>query len=128
MRQIILRLTVVALTFAVGVTCAASYHVFPTYRAAVLDAREATLRDGLFRMRKMIDQFAADKGSLPQSLDDLVSAGYLREIPVDPFTGRGDWVVLVGDDPNSPKGGKGVIDVRSASSAKAREGTPYKEW
>ena len=56
------------------------------YNRTVLAAKEATLREDLFTMRKLIDQYAADKGKLPQSLDDLQSAGYIHEIPVDPMT------------------------------------------
>lgn len=128
MRQIVLRLTIALLTFVIGVTCAISYRVHSSYHISVLRAREAVLRDDLFQMRKLIGQYAADKGSLPKSLDDLVSAGYLRGIPEDPFTGRRDWIVVVGDDPNLSEGGKGIIDVLSASLATSREGAPYKAW
>jgi general secretion pathway protein G len=100
----------------------------PMYQQAVLHARETSLRDNLYTMRKMIDQYAADKGTLPQSLDDLASAGYIREIPEDPITQQKDWNVVMGDDPNSPEGGQGVIDVRSSSSDISTEGTPYNTW
>ena len=100
----------------------------PQYQKAVLHAREAVLRDDLFQMRKLIDQYAADKGKLPGSLEDLVSAGYMREIPEDPITGGRDWNVIVGDDPNALEGGQGIIDVRSTSSDISTEGTPYSEW
>ena len=60
--------------------------VLPQYQRTVVVARESVLKDDLFQMRKMIDQYAADKGKLPQSLDDLVNDGYLRELPVDPIT------------------------------------------
>ena len=93
-----------------------------------MQTREAVLRDDLHKMRELIDQFGADKGRLPQSLDDLVSEGYLREIPIDPFTGQRDWAVATGDDPNSSEGGTGVTDVHSASAETSSEGTPYSEW
>ena len=128
MRQIVLRLTVALLAFVFGVACAISYSTYASYQLTVLHAREATLRDSLFRMRNLIDQHAADKGSPPQSLDDLVSSGYLREIPEDPFTGQRDWVVVVGDDPSSSATGRGMVNVHSASSGMSREGTRYKEW
>ena len=86
------------------------------------------MRDNLFQMRKMIDQYAADKGALPQSLDDLIRAGYMHEIPVDPITQKKDWRIVMGDDPMSNEGGKGIVDVRSASTAKSSEGTSYSEW
>lgn len=100
----------------------------PQYQKAVLHAREATLRDDLFQMRKLIDQYAADKGQLPQSADDLVSAGYMREIPVDPMTREKDWNFSTGEDPNSPEGKQGIIDVHSSSQDTSSEGTPYSDW
>ena len=89
---------------------------------------EAVLRDDLSKLRSLIDQYAADKQKLPQSLDELVSAGYMREIPKDPITGQPDWQVTTGDDPNSSSGEQGVTDVHSASSDVSSEGTPYNEW
>lgn len=100
----------------------------PLYNQVVLSAREATLKDDLHQMRKMIDQYAADKGKLPQSLEDLVSSSYMREIPNDPITGEKDWAVEFGDDPNSPAGGQGVINVRSASGESASDGSRYSDW
>jgi general secretion pathway protein G len=100
----------------------------PQYQRGVLHAREAVLRDDLFQMRKLIDQYAADKGKLPQSLEDLVSSGYMREIPEDPFTGERTWNVVTGDDPNSTEGGQGVIDVHSLSTDISSDGKPYSEW
>ena len=91
-------------------------------------ASEAVLRDDLFKMRTLIDQFAADKGRLPQSLDELVTSGYMREVPVDPFTGSKDtWQPVPGEDPNSD-GGSGIVGVHSGSTEVSSEGTPYSEW
>lgn len=129
MRRKILRLVVAFLAVIIVVVGAISYRAMTIHRITVLRAREAVLRDDLLKMRKLIEQYAADKGSLPKSLDQLVSAGYLREIPLDPFTGQRDWVVVVGRDPNLSEGGEGIIDVRSASSlATSRERAPYKKW
>ena len=83
--------------------------------------------DDLLQMRKMIDQYAADQGKLPQSLDDLVKAGYLHQIPEDPITKKTDWKLITGEDPSS-KGKRGIIDIRSSSSEKSTEGKPYNEW
>lgn len=102
--------------------------VLPQYQKTILHTREAVLRDDLFKMRSLLDQYAADKGKLPQSLDDLVTEGYLRELPVDPFTGQKDWTVVTGDDPNSSSGEQGVTDIHSASTDVSSEGTPYSEW
>ena len=128
MRRSILRFVVVLLTIIIGVSGAMSYRVITRHRITVLRARESVLRDDLSQMRKLIDRYAADKGSQPKSLDDLVRAGYLREIPKDPFTGEKDWIVVVDDDPNLSDGGEGIIDVHSASLATSREGTSYREW
>jgi general secretion pathway protein G len=128
MRHVVLRLGVALLTFVIGVSCAISYRAVSLHRANVLIAREAVLRDDLFQMRSFIDQYAVDRGARPKSLDDLVGAGYLRELPKDPFTGHRDWLVVVRDDPNLSQDLDGIIDVHSACLAKSREGTPYKEW
>ena len=85
------------------------------------------MRDDLSQMRKLIDQYAADKGKLPQSLEELARAEYMREIPDDPITGKKDWRVIIGEYP-SGKDAKGIVDIRSASSNKSTEGTPYSEW
>ncbi len=102
--------------------------VLPQYQKTIMHTREAVLRDDLFKMRSLLDQYAADKGKLPQSLDDLVAEGYMRELPVDPFTGQKDWTVVTGEDPNSSSGEQGVVDVHSASTDQSSEGTPYSEW
>src|SRR6266705_3403105 len=100
----------------------------PQYQKTIMHARETVLRDDLFKMRSLIDQYAADKGKLPQSLDDLVTAGYMRELPKDPITDNRDWVIATGDDPYSTQGGTGITDVHSASGDVSSEGTPYSEW
>jgi general secretion pathway protein G len=102
--------------------------VLPQYQRTILATREAVLRDDLNNLRKLLDQYAADKQKLPQSLEDLVSAGYLREVPKDPITGQQDWTVTTGEDPNSSNGEQGVTDVHSSSGDTSSEGTPYSEW
>src|SRR6266550_9632789 len=86
----------------------------PQYQKTILATREAVLRDDLSKLRTLIDQYAADKQKLPQSLDELVSSGYMRELPKDPITGQADWTVTTGDDPNSSAGEQGVTDVHSS--------------
>jgi len=100
----------------------------PQYQKTILVTREAVLRDDLHKLRMLIDQFATDKQKLPQSLDDLVAEGYMREIPKDPMTGETDWAVTTGEDPNSSKGDQGVTDVHSSSPDTSSEGTPYNQW
>lgn len=100
------------------------------YRNSVTAAREAVLKEDLFRMRDAIDQYYADKGEYPASLDLLVSEGYLREIPVDPFTrSRDTWqTILAEPDPNNPTSSVGIYDVKSGSDQTALNGTKYSEW
>lgn len=120
--------TLLELMIVISIIIILAAVALPQYQKATIRARETVLRDDLFQMRKVIDQYAADKGKLPQSLDDLVSGGYLREIPIDPMTNERDWNVVTGEDPNSSEGSQGVIDVKSSSPDTSTEGTPYSEW
>ena len=120
--------TLLELMIVISVIIILAVIVMPQYLRTVQQAREATLRDDLFQMRKVVDQYAADKGKLPQSLEDLVSAGYLREVPIDPMTEGRDWNVEMGQDPLSADGGQGVTDVHSSSSEVGADGRPYNQW
>jgi len=120
--------TLLELMIVISIIIILAAITLPQYQKTIMHTREAVLRDDLFKMRSLIDQFAADKGRLPQSLDELVSEGYLREIPVDPFTGQKDWAITTGEDPNSLTGEQGMIDVHSSSSETSTEGTPYSQW
>lgn len=120
--------TLLELMIVISIIIILAIIVLPQYQKTVLQARESVLKDDLAQMRKLLDQYAADKGQLPQSLDDLASSGYLREVPVDPITGEKDWNVVMGQDANSAEGGQGVVDVRSSSGDLSTEGTPYSEW
>ena len=101
----------------------------PNYRAAIIQAKEAVLKENLFRFRDVIDQYQADKGKYPASLEALVTDGYVRTIPKDPITGGRDWTEIPADpDPDSPGEAPGIFDVHSASEGTALDGTPYKEW
>ena len=100
------------------------------YEKSVQHAREATLHQDLMVMRQAIDNYTLDKQAAPQSLDDLVQAGYLRQVPKDPMTGAADWVpqfdsVVLSPDQTST----GMTDVHSTSSRVSPfENTPYNEW
>jgi general secretion pathway protein G len=110
----------------VGVLAAVA---LPNYKTAILSSKEATLRQDLFIFRDTIDQFYADKGRYPASLDELREQGYLRRVPNDPITGAPDWeLVFAEPDPDNPADQPGVYDVKSASTATALNGTPYNEW
>ena len=119
----LLELMIVMFIMVILVTVA-----LPQYQRSVLHAKESVLKTDLFKMRSLIDQYAADKGKLPQSLDDLVTSNYMRDIPVDPITEEKTWNVVTGEDPNSKEGEQGVIDVHSLSEDTSTEGTPYSQW
>jgi general secretion pathway protein G len=120
--------TLLELMIVISIIIILAAVALPQYQKTIMHARETVLRDDLFRMRSLIDQYSADKGKLPQSLDDLVSAGYMRETPTDPITEQKDWNIVTGDDPYSTEGGSGVIDIHSSSSETSTEGTPYSDW
>ena len=100
------------------------------YKSSVVHAREATLKEDLFRMRDAIDQYYADKGQWPATLDALVSDGYMRKVPEDPFTKNNtSWQTVPSEpDPNNPIAEAGVYDIKSGSDATALDGTKYADW
>ena len=120
--------TLLELMIVISIIIILAAITLPQYQKTIMHTREAVLRDDLFKMRSLLDQFAADKGRLPQSLDELVSDGYIRDIPLDPFTGQKDWAITTGEDPTSLTGEQGVTDVHSSSTEVSSEGTPYSEW
>ena len=99
----------------------------PAYRNTIQQARETVLQENLWQMRRAIDQYGADKGKLPQSLDDLVQGGYLREKPVDPITEEANWEEIQGDNVN-PDDGQGVIDVKSKADGEDSAGKKYEDY
>ena len=101
----------------------------PVYNQSVVQARESVLRSNLSTLRSVISQYTLDKQKAPQSLDDLVQGGYLRQIPVDPMTRQTNWEVkeedvLMSVDQQEP----GIWDVHSAASGIASDGTSYSTW
>lgn len=97
----------------------------PLYLERVDEARETTLRHNLVGLRQVIDQFYRDKGRYPKSLDELVLERYVRSVPVDPITGRGDTWVLV---PAREGLTDAVFDVKSGASGRAKDGSAYAQW
>jgi len=101
----------------------------PVYNQSIVQARESVLRSNLSTLRSVISQYTLDKQKAPQSLDDIVTAGYLRQIPMDPMTKQTNWEVVQEDlllavDQQDP----GITDVHSASTANATDGTAYNTW
>ncbi len=101
----------------------------PTYQRSVLQARETVLKQNLWQMRRSIDQYATDKGKLPQSLQDLVDGGYLREIPVDPLNEeKKEWDEIQGEDIYSSEGEQGLKDIKSLAQGADSDGKNYTEY
>ena len=102
----------------------------PLYQKAIIRSKEAVLRNNLFTLRTLIDEYTFDKEKAPQSLEDLVSEGYLREMPMDPFTRRRDsWKPIMEEAMQSVSQREpGIFDVHSGADGKSLDGTPYNEW
>jgi len=101
----------------------------PIYNQSILRAKESVLRQNLFTLRSVISQYTLDKQKAPQSLDDIVQAGYLKSIPKDPMTGEANWQVeqedvLLAVDQQDP----GISDVHSASNMTSTDGSAYSTW
>jgi general secretion pathway protein G len=117
--EMVIVLTILVILAAVGVVA---------YQKIQLKAKETLLKHNLQTIRRQIDQFAADKERLPQSLEELVSEGYLKEMPIDPITGQADWEVEIGEDTVSREGGQGIVDVHSRAPGVGTDGKPYSEY
>ena len=102
----------------------------PYYQKAITRAKETVLHNNLFAMRSAIDEYAFDKQKAPHSLQDLVSDGYLRDVPKDPLTQRSDsWKLIMEDAGQAVSSSEpGVFDVRSGSALKSLDGSAYSEW
>lgn len=100
------------------------------YGTSIKAAQEATLKSNLFRMRDAIDQYYADKGRYPASLQTLVSEGYIRAVPTDPITRSTDtWTTIAAEpDPSQPSTETGIYDIKSGSEAVALDGSRYSDW
>ena len=121
--------TLIELMVVVAIILALLAMAAGRYERSLQIAREAVLKQDLQTMRNAIQQFTLDKQAAPGSLSELVSAGYLREIPVDPVTRTRDWHtdfedVLLSADQTS----NGISDVHSTSDSASMEGTPYSSW
>lgn len=100
------------------------------YRNSVISAKEAVLKENLFRLREAIDQFYADKNKYPQTLEELVTEKYIRIVPKDPFTNSTEsWQTVMSDpDPLNPSAQPGIYDVKSGYEGTALDGTSYTDW
>jgi general secretion pathway protein G len=119
--EIVIVLTIISILVSIAV---------PLYQKALLRTKESVLRNNLFTLRTVIDEYTYDKQKAPQSLEDLVREGYLRQIPEDPITNSNQtWKIIMEDALTSVNQTEpGIFDVRSGSDKISLEGTPYAEW
>ncbi|MEO7144405.1 MAG: type II secretion system protein [Bryobacteraceae bacterium] len=119
--ELMIVMTVISILVAIAV---------PIYQKSIVRAKETVLRNNLFTLRTVIDEYTYDKQKAPQTLDDLVSEGYLRQVPMDPMTGSDQsWQIVMEDALNSTNQTEpGIFDVHSGSDQKSLDGTPYAEW
>jgi general secretion pathway protein G len=117
--ELVIVMTIIVILAAIGVI---------NYQKLQLHARETVLKQNLQAMRKALDQYTADKEELPQSLENLVEMGYIREIPTDPITTEKDWKTDIEEDTISRQGGQGIVDVHSAADGTGTDGEAYSDY
>ncbi|MGA2881156.1 MAG: type II secretion system protein [Bryobacteraceae bacterium] len=102
----------------------------PIYTRSIIRSKESVLKNNLYTLRTVIDEYTYDKQKAPQTLEDLVSDGYLRQVPIDPITGTADsWKLIMEDASNTVNQTQpGIFDVRSGADGTSLEGTPYSDW
>jgi general secretion pathway protein G len=122
--------TLIELMIVMAVIAVLMSVALPIYNRSIQRSKESVLKNNLFTLRTVIDEYTYDKQKAPQTLEDLVSDGYLRQVPIDPITGSSDSWHLVMEDGNNTvnQTQPGIFDVRSGSDATSLEGTPYAEW
>jgi len=122
--------TLVELMIVMAIIAILMSVAIPIYSRSIVRAKESVLRNNLFTMRTVIDEYTYDKQKAPQTLNDLVSDGYMRQVPVDPITGTADsWRIIMEDASNTVNQSEpGIFDIRSGSDKTSLEGTPYSEW
>ncbi len=122
--------TLIEMIIVISIVMILTSIAIPVYNMHVLHAREAVLKEDLYSMRLSIDQYTQDKNKAPQALDDLVTAGYLRALPKDPFTQSSTTWEPVSDDSIQQLGQSdpGLVDVHSGSKLTGSDGTAYNTW
>ena len=122
--------TLIELMIVMAIIAVLMSVALPIYNRSIIRAKESVLKNNLFTMRTVIDEYTYDKQKAPQTLNDLVSDGYLRQVPIDPMTNTADsWKIIMEDASNTVNQSEpGFFDVRSGSEKTSLEGTPYSEW
>jgi general secretion pathway protein G len=122
--------TLIELTIVIAILVVLASIGMAQYRGSLTHAREAVLKEDLFGMRDAIDQYYADKNSYPDSIDTLVSSGYIRAVPKDPITkSDSTWQTVMSEpDPSNPTAQPGVYDIKSGADGTALDGSKFSDW
>jgi general secretion pathway protein G len=122
--------TLIELMIVMAVIAVLMSIALPIYTRSIQRSKESVLKNNLFTLRTVIDEYTYDKQKAPQTLQDLVSDGYLRQVPMDPITNSNEsWKLIMEDATNTVNQTQpGIFDVRSGSDLTSLEGTPYSEW
>lgn len=122
--------TLIELLIVVSIILILTTVILPNYRQSIIRAKEAVLKDDLHQLRSLIDQYTVDKQKAPQALEDLVTAGYIRSLPKDPFTDSNTtWKVDFDSSVSNPgQTESGIVDVHSGAAGTAIDGTAYSSW
>jgi general secretion pathway protein G len=122
--------TLIELMIVMAIIAVLMSVAIPIYQRSITRSKESVLKNNLFTLRNVIDEYTYDKQKAPQTLQDLVSDGYLRQVPIDPITGSADtWKLIMEDATNTVNQTEpGIFDVRSGSDKTSLEGSPYSEW
>ena len=122
--------TLIELMIVMAIIAVLMSVALPIYNRSIVRAKESVLRNNLFTLHTVIDEYTYDRQKAPQTLNDLVSDGYLRKVPIDPMTNTADtWKIVMEDASNTVNQSEpGIYDVRSGSEKTSLEGTPYSEW
>lgn len=129
-RRRLIGFTLIELMIVMAIIAILMSIAVPVYNRSITRAKESVLKNNLFTLRNVIDEFTYDKQKAPQGLQDLVSEGYLRQIPSDPMTGSSDsWKVVMEDALNAVNQTEpGIFDVKSGSDKTSLDGSPYADW
>lgn len=122
--------TLIELMIVMAIIAVLMSVAIPIYNRSIIRSKESVLKNNLYTLRTVIDEYTYDKQKAPQTLNDLVSDGYLRQVPVDPMTNSADsWKIIMEDASNTVNQSEpGIFDVRSGSDKTSLEGTPYSDW
>ncbi len=129
-KQAIRGFTLIELMVVMAIISVLLAIALPIYQKSIIRAKESVLRNNLFTLRTMIDEYTIDKQKAPDTLQDLVTEGYLRQVPQDPMTGTDQtWKVIMEDTPiGGSNSTPGIFDVKSGSDKTALDGTLYSDW